>query len=124
MELLPGARFRILAEPGSESRRSLGQRLGGAWGSGLLGRDLPGSLTIRVVHSLSGSWALEFQPRKGQRPEEKYFNYPRGIFEKKFLFFLNRLLSYSNHSFVSPCSNYIVSVRSLFLEQILSNNTP
>ena len=30
MELLPGARFRIpVQNPGSESRRSLGQRLGG-----------------------------------------------------------------------------------------------
>ena len=47
MELLPGARFRIPV-----------QNPAGAWGSGLVGRDPPGSLTIRVVHSLSGSWVL------------------------------------------------------------------
>ena len=51
MELLPGARFRIPV-----------QNQAGAWGSGLVGRDPPGSLTIRVVHSLSGAWALGFQP--------------------------------------------------------------
>ena len=31
MELLPGARFRISPEPGSESRRSPVQNLAGAW---------------------------------------------------------------------------------------------
>ena len=46
VELLPGARFRIRPEPGAAAW----------WG------DPPGSLTIRVVHSLSGAWALGFQP--------------------------------------------------------------
>ena len=71
MELLPGARFRISAEPGAAAW----------WG------DPPGSLTIRVVHSLSGSWALGFQPWNRRRPEEKYFKYTRGIIEKKICIF-------------------------------------
>ena len=118
-------RWSCCPEPGSESRFGIPvQNLGGAWGSGLVGRDPPGSLTIRVVHSFFGSWALEFQPRNRRRPEEKYFKYTRGIIGKKFLFFPKRLLRYSNHSFVSPCSNYIVYVRSLFWNGFLSNNTP
>ena len=85
MELLPGARFRIPPEPGSESRRSPVQNPAGArfrippepgavawWG------DPPGSLTIRVVHSLSGAWALGFQPWNRRCPEEKCFKYTRG----------------------------------------------
>ena len=67
--------------------RSPVQNPAGAWGSGLVGRDPPGSLTIRVVHSLSGSWALGFQPWKGRRPEEKYFKYTLGIIEKKISIF-------------------------------------
>ena len=69
--------------------RSPVQNLGGVecsglvGGSGLVGRDPPGSLTIRVVHSFSGSWALGFQPWKGRWPEEKYFMYTRGIIGKK-----------------------------------------
>ena len=108
-------------EPGSESRRSLGQRLGG--GSGLVGRDPPGSLTTRVVHSLSGSRALGFQPWKGRRPEEKYFMYTRGIIEKKFVFFPKRLLGYWSDVFSGPCSNYFVSVRVYFRQSHSSNNT-
>ena len=46
--VVAGARFRI---PGSESRRSPGQRLGG--------ERSPGSPTIRVVHRFS---LLSFQP--------------------------------------------------------------
>ena len=70
-------------EPGSESRFRIRPEPGAAawWG------DPPGSLTIRVVHSLSGSWALGFQPRNRRRPEEKYSKYTRGIIEKKFYFF-------------------------------------
>ena len=69
----PGSesRFRILAEPGAAAW----------WG------DPPGSLTIRVVHSLSGSWVLGFQPWKGRCPEGKYFKYTRGIIKKNFYFF-------------------------------------
>ena len=52
MELLPGARFGISAE--SSAVAWWGQRLGG--------ERSPGSLTIRVVHSFSGSWTLGFQP--------------------------------------------------------------
>ena len=48
--------------PGSESRRSPGQRLGG--------ERSPGSPTIRVVHRFSlGFQPLELSARKSQRPE-------------------------------------------------------
>ena len=49
------SRVELLPEPGSESRRIRVQRLGG--------ERSPGSLTIRGVHSFSGSWTLGFQPR-------------------------------------------------------------
>ena len=49
MELLPGARFRIPAEPGAA-----------AWWGEIFLPQFPGSLTIRVVHSLSGAW--DFSP--------------------------------------------------------------
>ena len=71
MELLPGARFRIRPEPGAAAW----------WG------DHPGSLTIRVVHSLSGAWALGFQPWNRRCPEEKCFKYTRGIIEKRISIF-------------------------------------
>ena len=48
VELLPGARFRIPV-----------QNPAGALGSGLVGKDPPGSSTIRVVHRFS---LLSFQP--------------------------------------------------------------
>ena len=51
MELLPGARFRIRPEPGAA-----------AWWGEIFLPQFPGSLTIRVVHSLTGAWALGFQP--------------------------------------------------------------
>ena len=71
MELLPGARFRIRPEPGAAAW----------WG------DPPGSLAIRVVHSLSGAWALGFQPWNRRRPEEKCFKYTRGDYRKKISIF-------------------------------------
>ena len=105
--------FRIRPEPGAA-----------AWWGEIFLPQFPGSLTIRVVHSLSGAWALGFQPWKGQHHEGEQLsslNIHARDCEKKIPFFPNRLLSYSNHSFVSPCSNYIVSVKSLFLEQNLSS---
>ena len=40
-----------------------------AWWGEIFLPQFPGSLTIRVVHSLSGAWALGFQPWKGQHHE-------------------------------------------------------
>ena len=74
MELLPGARFRIRPEPGAAAW----------WG------DPPGSLAIRVVHSLSGAWALGFQPWNRRRPEEKCFKYTRGDYRKKNFYFFQK----------------------------------
>ena len=67
-------RWSCCPEPGSESRFRIRPEPGAAawWG------DPPGSLTIRVVHSLSGAWALGFQPWNRRRPEEKCFKYTRG----------------------------------------------
>ena len=67
-------RWSCCPEPGSESRFRIQPEPGAAawWG------DPPGSLTIRVVHSLSGAWALGFQPWNRRRPEEKCFKYTRG----------------------------------------------
>ena len=53
MELLPGARFGISAESSAVAW----------WGQWLDGERSPGSLTIRGVHSFSGSWTPGFQPR-------------------------------------------------------------
>ena len=82
MEMLPGARFRIPV-----------QNPAGAWGSGLVGRSswFP---DIRVVHSLSGAWALGFQPWNRRRPEKSALSIRGGITEKEFLFFQKRLLGY------------------------------
>ena len=62
-------RWSCCPEPGSESRFRIRPEPGAAawWG------DPPGSLTIRVVHSLSGAWALGFQPWNRRCPEEKCF---------------------------------------------------
>ena len=91
-------RWSCCPEPGSESRFRISAEPGAAawWG------DPPGSLTIRVVHSLSGSWALGFQPRKNRRPEEKYFKYPLGIIEKKFYFFQKGYLATGVTFFTVP----------------------
>ena len=80
MELLPGARFRIPV-----------QNPAGAWGSGLVGRDPTASVSGFPDHpggpQVFFSWALGFQPRNRRRPEDKYYKYPRGIFEKKISIF-------------------------------------
>ena len=67
-------RWSCCPEPGSESRFRIRPepRAAAWWG------DPPGSLTIRVVHSLSGAWALGFQPWNRRHPEEKCFKYTRG----------------------------------------------
>ena len=82
VELLPGARFGISVE--SSAVAWWGQRLGG--------ERSPGSLTIRGVHSFSGSWTLGFQPRNfspgraGALSISSLSN-TRGIIEKKISIF-------------------------------------
>ena len=79
MELLPGARFRISPEPGSESRWGRGHRLGG--------ERSPGSPTIRVVHSFS---LLSFQPGRASAlslSSLSSLSTTRGILEKKISIF-------------------------------------
>ena len=65
-------------EPGSESRFRIRPEPGAAawWG------DPPGSLAIRVVHSLSGAWALGFQPWNRRGPEKSALSMRGGITEK------------------------------------------
>ena len=45
-----------------------------------------------------------------------------GLLEKNSIF-SKQATPLLKSQFFSPCSNYIVSIRSLFLEQILSNNS-
>ena len=83
--------------PGSESRRSPGQRLGG--------ERSPGSPTIRVVHRFS---LLSFQPGRASvlSPSSLVALVLRaGFLKKKFLFFPKRLLGYLDHLFFGFCSN-------------------
>ena len=72
-------RWSCCPEPGSESRFRIPAEPGAAawWGEILLSQ-FSGSLTIRVVHSFSGAWALGFQSWDRRCPEEKCFKYTRG----------------------------------------------
>ena len=76
MELLPGARFRIPV-----------QNPAGAWGSGLVGRDHPGSLTIRVVHRFFSLGPWDFSPGTAGALRTSSHSNTRGIIEKKISIF-------------------------------------
>ena len=86
MELLPGARFRIPV-----------QNQAGAWGSGLVGRDPPVSVSGFPDHPGGPQFDLgpgpwDFSPGTAGALRKSALSTRGGITEKKFLFFPKRLL--------------------------------
>ena len=89
--------------PGSESGRSLGQRLGGE----IL--RVPWPFGWSTVYLGPGPW--DFSPGTAGALRKSALSTRGGLLKKEFLFFLKRLLGYWDDLFHSPCSNYFISVR-------------